>query len=102
MTAATRSADEAYLERVRAYHKIAAYEKAYKKRKVWFEPLFAEAQQWHGLRRFRLRDLEKVNCEGVMTATGQNCKGLLASRGWGRRWFPGGAHGFHLSPPSHV
>jgi transposase len=97
-----RSIHEAYLERVRAYHKTAAYEKAYKKRKVWVEPLFGEAQQWHGLRRFRLRGLEKVNCEGVVTATGQNLKRLLAAGGWGRRWFPGGAPGVHLSLPSHV
>jgi hypothetical protein len=79
-----RSIREAYLERVRAYHKTAAYEKAYKKRIVWGEPLFGEAQQWHGLRRFRLRGLENVNCEGVVTATGQNLKRLLASRGWNR------------------
>jgi transposase len=98
----TRSFYEEYLERVRGYHKTAAYEKAYQKRKVWVEPLFGEAQQWHGLRRFRLRGLEKVNCEGVMTATGQNLKRLLAARGWGRRHFPGGAPGVHLPPVSLV
>jgi transposase len=97
-----RSIYEAYLERVRAYHKTAAYEKAYKKRKVWVEPLFGEAQQWHGLRRFRLRGLQKVNCEGVVIATGQNLKRLLAARGWGRRWFPGGASGVHLPLVSRV
>jgi transposase len=87
---------EAYLERVRDYHSTEAYKKAYQKRKVWVEPLFGEAQQWHGLRRFRVRGLEKVNCEGVMTATGQNLKRLLAARGWGRRHFPGRAPGVHL------
>ena len=49
-----------YLDRVRAYHETAAYEKAMAKRKVWVEPLFGEAKDWHGLRRFRLRGLWKV------------------------------------------
>ena len=60
---------------------------------MWVEPLFGEAQQWHGLKRFRLRGLWKVNCEGVTIASGQNLKRLLAARGWGRRWFPNGAVG---------
>ena len=79
-----------------AYHQTAAYKKAYQKRKVWVEPLFGEGQQWHGLRRFRLRGLAKVNCEGVMLATGQNLKRLLSWLGWGRRHFPGAAHGVVL------
>ena len=87
-----RSFYQEYLERVAAYHQTEAYKKAYQKRKVWVEPLFGEGQQWHGLRRFRLRGLAKVNCEGVMTATGQNLKRLLSWRGWGRRHFPGAAH----------
>jgi Transposase DDE domain len=47
------------------------------------EPLFGEAKEWHGLGRFRLRRLEKVNSEALMTASGQNVKRLLAfgSRG---------------------
>jgi hypothetical protein len=45
------------------------------------------------VKRFRLRGLEKVNCEAVVTATGQNLKRLLVVRGWGRRWFPNGAAG---------
>jgi hypothetical protein len=98
----TRSFFEEYLERVRGYHQTEGYKKAYQKRKVWVEPLFGEAQQWHGLRRFRLRGLEKVNCEGVMTATGQNLKRLLAARGWGRRHFPGEAPGVHLPASSLV
>lgn len=90
-----------YLDRVAAYHQTEEYKKAYRKRKVWVEPLFGEAQKWHGLERFRLRGLEKVNCEAVITATGQNLKRLLAARGWGRRHFPGGAPGVHL-PPSQT
>jgi len=89
----SRHFEEAYLERVRAYHATEAYQKARRKRQVWVEPLFAEAKDWHGLRRFRLRGLTKVNIEGVFTATGQNVKRLLSKRGWGRRPWPGGAAG---------
>jgi hypothetical protein len=49
-----------------------------RKRKVWVEPLFAEAKDWHGMRRFRLRRLEKVNMETLLIASGQNVKRLLA------------------------
>jgi transposase len=58
-----RSLDETYLERVRGYHQTEPFAKAMRKRKVWVEPLFAEAKEWHGLRRFRLRGLEKVNIQ---------------------------------------
>ncbi len=57
------------------------YQKAIRKRKVWIEPLFAEGKLWHGMRRFRMRTLEKVNTEALMTATGQNIKRLLAFGG---------------------
>ncbi len=89
-----------YLDRVRAYHQTAAYEKAMAKRKVWVEPLFAEAKDWHGLRRFRLRGLEKVNGEALLIAAGQNLKRLLSRWGWGRRPWPNGAAGLVLPPPS--
>jgi len=55
---------------------------------VWLEPLFAEAKDWHGLRRFRLRLLWRVNIEALRIAAGQNLKRLLKKRGWGRRPFP--------------
>ena len=74
-----RSLDEAYLERVRGYHATEPYAKAMRKRKVWVEPLFAEAKDWHGLRRFRLRGLEKVNIEALLIAAGQNLKRLLSA-----------------------
>ncbi|MDP9312989.1 MAG: IS1182 family transposase [Chloroflexota bacterium] len=91
-----RGFDESYLERVRAYQATEAYKKALCKRQVWVEPLFGEAKQWHGLDRFRLRRLAKVNIEAVITATGQNLKRLLSWQGWGRRWWPGGALGVVL------
>ncbi|HEY6752635.1 MAG TPA: IS1182 family transposase [Rubrobacteraceae bacterium] len=72
---------EGYLDRVRNYAGTPSYEKALRKRKVWIEPLFGEAKDWHGMRRFRLRRLEKVNIEALLIASGQNVKRLLAYRG---------------------
>jgi hypothetical protein len=83
-----RSVDEACLKRVRAYQPTSAYKKALRKRQVWVEPLFAEGKDWHGMRRFRLRLLWRVNCEALMIASGQNLKRLLNKRGWGRRPCP--------------
>jgi hypothetical protein len=85
-----RSFHAQYLERVRAYHGTATYQKAMRKRAVWVEPLFGAAKQWHRLRRFRLRGLWKVNCEGVPVAAGQNLKRWLSRTGWGRRHGPCG------------
>ncbi len=62
-----------------------------RKRSVWVEPLFAEGKDWHGMRRFRLRRLWRVNCEALMRAAGQNLKRLLKKWGWGRRPWPEGA-----------
>lgn len=83
-------AEEAF-ERVRSYRPTAAYQKALLKREIWVEPLFAEAKDWHGMRRFRLRRLWRVNCEALLIASGQNLKRLLQQRGWGRRPLPSGA-----------
>jgi len=58
------------------------------------EPLFAEAKEWHGLRRIRLRRLRRlrrVNSEVLMTTAGQNLKRLLAKQGWERRPLASGA-----------
>ncbi|HJQ29528.1 MAG TPA: IS1182 family transposase, partial [Rubrobacter sp.] len=71
-----RSFDEETLERVRAYRGTAPYEKALGKRKVWVESMFGEAKEWHGMRRFRLRTLWRVNVEALVTAAGQNIKRL--------------------------
>jgi hypothetical protein len=86
-----RSLEADALDRVQGYHATEPYAKAMRKRQVWVEPLFAEAKAWHGLRRFRLRGLEKVNSEALLIAAGQNLKRLLSHRGWGRRPFPSGA-----------
>ncbi len=86
-----RSVDEAHLDRVRGYHATQAYKKAMRKRQVWVEPLFAEAKEWHGLRRLRLRGLENVNIQGLLVAAGQNLKRFLAATSWGRRHAPCGS-----------
>jgi transposase len=80
-----RSFDEELLERVRAYRETGPYEKALRKRKVWVEPMFGEAKEWHGMRRFRLRTLPRVNAEAMVIATGQNVKRLLTFSGRGPR-----------------
>jgi transposase len=80
-----------YLDKVRGYHETESYQKAMRKRKVWVEPLFAEAKLWHGLRRFRRRGLDNVNIEGLLIAAGQNLKRFLAASGWGRRHAPRGS-----------
>jgi len=96
----TRSFDESFLDRVHAYHKTEDYQKAMRKRQVWVEPLFAEGKDWHGMRRFRLRRLWRVNCEALMRAAGQNLKRLLKKRGWGRRpWPEAAANALVESPP---
>ena len=99
----SRHYDEEFRERVRVYQGTDAYHKARRKRSVWVEPLFAEAKDWHGLRRCRLRRLWRVNVQVLWTASGQNLKRLLARYGWGRRPFPT-APGLHLAPlpPVHA
>jgi hypothetical protein len=87
----SRNTGEVYLDRVRGYHATEDYRKAMRKRQVWVEPLFAEAKEWHGLRRCRLRGLANVNSEGLLVAAGQNLKRLLAATGWGRRPAPCGS-----------
>lgn len=47
--------------------------------------MFGEAKDWHGLRRFRLRRLEKVNIEALLIASEQNVKRLVAARDRGPR-----------------
>jgi transposase len=96
-----RSPGEECLDRVRAYASTEPYQKALRKRKVWMEPLFAEAKDWHGLRRFRLRRLWRVNCEALLVGAGLNLKRLLKTRGWGRRPFPSSA-GFALEQPESI
>ena len=57
-----RSFHASYLERVRGYHQTEAYQKTMNKRKVWVEPLFAEAKDWQQARQeTRQSHLEQLN-----------------------------------------
>jgi hypothetical protein len=67
-----RHFDKEYVDWVNAYRGAFPYQKALRKRRVWVELLFAEAKDWHGMRRFRLIGLEKVNAEALM-AEASNC-----------------------------
>ena len=80
-----RPFDEDYRERAREVQTTEAYKKALRKRQVWVEPLFGEAKEWHGLRRFRLRGLDNVNIAGLLVAAGQNLKRWLKAVGRGHR-----------------
>jgi hypothetical protein len=53
--------------------------------------MFAEANEWHGPRRLRLRRPLNANIQGLLIAAGQNWKRLLAATGWGRRHAPCGS-----------
>ena len=60
------------MDRVRGYRETEPYRKAIRKGKAW-----------HGIGRFRLRTLRRVNAEALLVAAGQNLKRLL-SLGGGR------------------
>jgi transposase len=79
------------LDRAALYRETEDYKKALRKRQVWIEPLFGEGKQWHGMRRFRLRGLEKVNIEGLLRAAGQNIKRLLKAKSGKRPLKPTGS-----------
>jgi transposase len=78
-----RPFDQEYVERVRRYHDTESCMRAIRKRQAWVEPLFAEAKTRHGLRRFHLRGIEKVNMEALLIASGQNLKRFLKYSGTG-------------------
>jgi hypothetical protein len=92
-----RSFFQDYLDRAKSYRKTDAYQKAMRKRQVWVEPLFGQGKQWHGMGRFRLRWLERVDIEGLVKAAGQNIKRLLKARGGKKPLKPAGGVG--LLPP---
>lgn len=77
--------------RLRRANATEAHKKAIRKRQVWVQPMFTEAnKEWHGLRRLRLRGLMNANIRELLIAAGQNLKRLLAT-GWGRPNAPGGS-----------
>ena len=86
-----RSFFQTYLDHAARYRHTQAYKIAMRKRQVWVEPLFGEGKQWHGMRRFRLRRLWRVNIEGLIRAAGQNIKRLLKGKTWSRPLRPAGS-----------
>ena len=62
-----------------------------RKRKVWVEPLFAEAKAWHGLRRLRLRGLHERQHPGAADCGRAEPEALLGGEGLGRRHAPCGS-----------
>jgi len=95
-----RSFHQDYLDRVTAYQTTPAYKKAMRKRSVWIEPMFGEAKQWHQSVRFRLRRIEKVNIQALLTAAGQNIKRLLQPRHATKPLPPDAAMALDLPTPS--
>ena len=88
-----------YLERVKGYQQTFARPESPAQASGVGRTAFGEGKQWHGMRRFRLRRLWRVNCEALVIATGQNLKRLLQQRGWGRRPFPSEA--VAMIPPAN-
>lgn len=74
---------EGNLDLAQTYRSTEPYLKAIHKCRVWVEPLFTEAKEWHSFHRFRLHKLPNVNIQAIMTASGQNLKHLIAAQGWG-------------------
>lgn len=68
------------LDRAETLRQTEAHQKAMRKRQVWVESKFGEVKQWHGLYRFRLRRLWRVNIEALLIASVQNIKQLLKPR----------------------
>jgi Transposase DDE domain len=93
-----RSVFADYLEKVRRYHQTPAYQKAMRKRQVRVEPLFAEAKDWHGLRRFRLRGLPNVNFEWCWSRRGRTSSATSPRRAGDGVTLPAGT--CWPSPPS--
>lgn len=78
-----------------------AFKQAMRTRSIWMEGRFAEAKQWHGLDRCRVRGLATVNIPALLVAAGQNLKRRLREAGWERRGFPGATNAAPAgSPPA--
>src|SRR3954447_22886735 len=60
-----RYRDERYVDRVKSYRGTFAYEKALRKRRVWVEPLFGEAKDWHGFRQVQAQEVGEGEHRGA-------------------------------------
>lgn len=67
------------LTRLRADHKTESFQALYRRRAPVIEGIFAEAKQWHGLRRAWRRGLPKMRIQCLLIAAVLNIKRLIAS-----------------------
>lgn len=72
-----RSPHQQEIDKVRARQQTKAFISKMILRKWTIEGLFAEAEQFHGLRRARYRGLQKVSIQALMTAMAQNIKRII-------------------------
>jgi len=72
-----RSPHQHEIDKVRARQETRAFISKMILRKWTIEGLFAEAKQFHGLRRARYRGLQKVSIQALMTAMAQNIKRII-------------------------
>ena len=72
-----RSLHQHEIDKVRARQETRAFISKMILRKWTIEGLFAEAKQFHGLRRARYRGLQKVSIQALMTAMAQNIKRII-------------------------
>ena len=72
-----RSPHQHEIDKVRARQKTKAFISKMILRKWTIEGLFAEAKQFHGLKRARYRGLQKVSIQALMTAMAQNIKWVI-------------------------
>lgn len=67
------------LTRLRADHKTESFQAVYRRRAPVIEGIFAEAKQWHGLRRAWRRGLSRMRIQCLLIASVLNFKRLIAS-----------------------
>ncbi len=72
------SRDHEALKRLREDSKTESFKKLYKSRAPGIEGIFAEAKQWHGLRRAWRRGLSKMRVQCLLIASVINLKRLIA------------------------
>ncbi|QOJ22377.1 MAG: transposase [Gammaproteobacteria bacterium] len=72
-----RSPHQHEIDKVRVRQETRAFISKMILRKWTIEGLFAEAKQFHGLRRARYRGLQKVSIQALMTAMAQNIKRIV-------------------------
>jgi transposase len=75
------SEHHAALVRLRADAKTESFRRLYRARSPVIEGIFAEAKQWHGLRRAWRRGLSNMLIQSLLTAAVLNLKRLMAASG---------------------